>query len=222
LTVVETNNQDIPPTRPFIHIPPLLLPDPHIARVGLRIRRWVHADPSHNARLHIRTFPTTVTRDGDTVLLPRRAITRARKLATTGETQRALQSWRGQRERRAGVWILLGRCDPGLRASLGVPLCCAVPLYAARRDRSLVRQQLSMGRIRTNISQGLAPPFKHALLAWTELLLHHHLPRLQRPALPPPHRAFTGPRCSYSDIVVRLIVWLQYVNAFCASVMGGR
>jgi hypothetical protein len=75
--------------------------------------------------------------------------------------------------------------------------------------------------MRTNISQGLAPPFEYSPPTGPELLLHHHLPWLQRPALPPPHRASVGPRRSYGDIMVRLVIWLQYVNTFCASVMGG-
>jgi hypothetical protein len=90
LTVVETNNKDIPSTRSIVHIPSLLLPDPYIDRVGLRIRRRVYADPAHNTRLHIRPLPVTLARDSDTVLLPRRPIAWAWKLAATWATERTV------------------------------------------------------------------------------------------------------------------------------------
>ena len=90
MTFVETNNKDIPPTRPIVHIPSLLLPDPHIDRMGFRIRRWVYADPPYNARLHIRTLPTTLARDSDAVLLSRRPVAGARKLAATWATERTI------------------------------------------------------------------------------------------------------------------------------------
>jgi hypothetical protein len=72
------------------------------------------------------------------------------------------------------------------------------------------------------MSQGLASPLELALPAGAELLLHHHLPRIQRPALPPPHRAPTSTGCCHGYTLVRLVIRLQHVDTFRAGVMGGR
>ncbi|KAJ8108880.1 hypothetical protein OPT61_g7860 [Boeremia exigua] len=69
---------------------------------------------------------------------------------------------------------------------------------------------------------GLAAAGEHALRLRAHLLLHHHLPRLQRAAVFAPHRAATRPSRDSDDTVVRIAVWIQYGEALCAGHMGGR
>jgi hypothetical protein len=117
---------------------------------------------------------------------------------------------------------LLGCRYQSICACLGLPLRRAVPMHAARWDRSLVRHQALKYRMCTDIPQGLAPPFEFPLPPRAELLLHHHLSRLQRPTVPPPHRTPTSTSRRYGDTVVRFIIRFQHVDTFRASVMGGR
>jgi hypothetical protein len=135
----ETNYKDISPPRPLLHIPPLPLHDTHFARMGLRIRRWFHTNAAYNYGVHIRALPSTFAPHSHIVLLPRRTITRTRELVTTRSSEGIVQSERGRWwERRAGIWVLLGRCDTSICTSLGVSLCGAVLVHAAYRNGSLV------------------------------------------------------------------------------------
>lgn len=139
LTVLETNHQDIPSPRSVIHIPTLLLPHPHFTCVGLRIRRWLYTDASHNHGLHLRTLPGAIAVDSDAVLLPSRPVIGSRQHIAAWATERPVQSWRGLGQGRVGVWILLGCCHQSVCASLGVSLRCAIPVHATNRHTPLVR-----------------------------------------------------------------------------------
>jgi hypothetical protein len=86
----------------------------------------------------------------------------------------------------------------------------------------LVRHDTFCKEAHTDKSKGLTPRFEHALPHRSELLLHHHLPRLQCPAFPPPHRAPTGASRCNCDPVVRIIIRFQHVDPFRASFVGGR
>ena len=135
----ETNHKNIPPPRPDLHISPRLPPHTHVPRLGLRVRQRLWADTVHNARVYIRALPATVACHGDTFLLPRRAVTRARELVTTRAAARVVQFERGGwREGRAGVWVLLGRCYKSVCAGVGVSVCGAISVYAACADGALV------------------------------------------------------------------------------------
>jgi len=139
LTLAETNYKNIPPTRPILHIPPLLPPHPYITRLGLRIRQRLHANTTHNARLHFRALLTIIAGHCDTVLLPGWTTTRTRELVAPRQAERAVQSERGRRWKgRARIWVLLGRSDTSVRTCLGIPLCCAILVHAACGDGSLV------------------------------------------------------------------------------------
>ena len=73
---VETNHKDVPPARPFLHVPTFLLPHPHIPRLGLRIRRWLHTNSPHHACFHLWAFSAAITHHSHNVLLSRRPLTR--------------------------------------------------------------------------------------------------------------------------------------------------
>ena len=72
--IVETNHKVIPPAGPFLHIPTLLLPYPHIARLGLRIRRRLYTNPPHYTRLHIRPLSAPLAPGSNSVLLLGRSV----------------------------------------------------------------------------------------------------------------------------------------------------
>jgi hypothetical protein len=136
----ETNHKNIPPPRPLLHIPPLPVHDPHVARMGLRIRRRLHANITHNHGLYIRTLLTTFATHSNTILLPRRTTARTRELITARSSERIVQLERGRWwERRAGIWILLGCRNKSVCTSMGVPLRRSVLVHAADRNGSLVR-----------------------------------------------------------------------------------
>jgi hypothetical protein len=60
----------------------------------------------------------------------------------------------------------------------------------------------------THITQALPPPLKHTLPLRLKLLLHHHLPGLQRAAVPAPHGAAARADSRHDDIVVLELVWV--------------
>jgi hypothetical protein len=53
------------------------------------------------------------------------------------------------------------------------------------------------------------PPLELPLPRGPKLLLHHHLPRVQRFTLPTPHRAFTSPVRGNHNLMVCLVIWVQ-------------
>jgi hypothetical protein len=57
--------------------------------------------------------------------------------------------------------------------------------------------------------QVLNTPLKHALPRGLKLLLHHHLPRVQRFTIPTPHRAFISPMCGNDNTMVCLVIWVE-------------
>lgn len=105
---VETNNKDIPPTRPILHISALLLPYSHLPRLGFRIRRWFHTDPPHNARFYFWALLAALACRSHSILLPCRPITGPRQYTAARPTKRPIQPWRRLWQGRAGVWLLLG------------------------------------------------------------------------------------------------------------------
>lgn len=70
--------------------------------------------------------------------------------------------------------------------------------------------------------QALHLPLKFPLPRCPHILLHHNLPRLQRPPLPPPHRAPPRSHCNHYNSMVRISIWIQHGKAFRARVMGWR
>jgi hypothetical protein len=113
--------------------------------MGLRICRWLHTDPPYNHGLYIWPLSAAFAVDSYAVLLPSRPIIRSRQHTATWTEERTLQPGGRLGQGRAGIWLLLGRCDPGLCAGLGVPLRCAVPVHATDRHTSLVSVQASVG-----------------------------------------------------------------------------
>jgi hypothetical protein len=144
----ETNHKNIPPPRPLLHLPPLLLPLHNLSGLGLRIRRRLHTNPTHLARLHIRTLPPALPRHRNALLLPRRSAPRARWFLSSPSAARPLQLersrwWQG----RAGIRVLLGCGDTRICTGLGVFVCRAVLVHAACWNGTLVRQNpLNMRR----------------------------------------------------------------------------
>jgi hypothetical protein len=153
----ETNHKNIPPPRPLLHIPSLLLPNPHITRMGLRIRRRLHTNTTYNNGFYIWTLPSPLPRHSNIILLSRRTLTRTRKLHITRSPARTVQLERSRRrQRRAGIWILLGRCYKSICASLGVSVCGAVFVYAADWDGSLVSERFDLSDVvTTNSNQAI-------------------------------------------------------------------
>jgi hypothetical protein len=91
LTTVETNHKNIPPTRSILHVPTVVLPHIDLSRMGVRIRRWFHANATHHAGLYLRTLFTPVVGHSDTILFPGRSVARARKLHASWSETRAVQ-----------------------------------------------------------------------------------------------------------------------------------
>jgi hypothetical protein len=144
LTVVlETNHKNIPPPRPLLHIPPLLLLDAHFPGMGLCIRRRLYANTTYNARIHIWALSPSLATHSNTILLPCRTTTWAWKFNTPRPPKRPIQSERSRRwKRRARIRILLGRGHKSVRASVGVLVRGAVLVYAIDRDGTLASQSL--------------------------------------------------------------------------------
>jgi hypothetical protein len=189
LTVcLETNYKNLSSSRSLLHIPPLLFLNAHVPRVGLRVCRRLHANTTYNHGLYIWAFPPTFARDCDTVLLPCWAVTWARELITPRATEGPIQLERSRRrKRRAGIWILLGCCDTSICTSLGLSVRGAISVHATCRDRSLVSTSILTGVLNTDSPKGIACPLKLDIPLRTQLLLHYHFPRIQRPSLPTSH-----------------------------------
>jgi len=134
LTTAETNHEDIPPTRSVLHVPTVVLPHIDLSRMGVRIRRWLHANATHHAGLHLRTLPTTVVGHSDIILFPGRSVARPRKLYAPRSETRAVQLRRRRGQRGAGVWILLGCFNTRICTSVGVSLRGTIPVHASHRN----------------------------------------------------------------------------------------
>ena len=139
----ETNHQDLSPSRPLLHIPPLLLPHTHIPRLGLRLRRWFHADSTHHSRLHIRALSAPLARHSHTFLLPRWAAPGTRKQPPARAAAWSVQPRRGKRQGRARIRVLLGRGNSRLCTGMGIPIRTAISVHALGWHGTLVRQNPS-------------------------------------------------------------------------------
>ena len=138
LTSAETNHKNVPSTRSVLHVPTVVLPHIDLSRMGIRIRRWLHANATYYAGLHLRTLSSAVVGHSDAILLPGRSVAGAWKLHAAGPETRAVQLGRGRGQRRAGVWILLGCFNTRICTGVGIPLRGTVPVHASHRNEPLV------------------------------------------------------------------------------------
>lgn len=133
---IRRNEEHMAPPRPVIHLPSVLLPPPHLHRLGSRLRRWLLTRPPHNPRLHLRALHRPLPSHRNNSILPRRPLTRARRTRTSRKAKaRPICTARGGGA--AGVRILLRCIDTSLLPRLGIPIRHPVSSDAHHREELL-------------------------------------------------------------------------------------
>lgn len=111
LTSKLRNKEYMAQTRPFIHLPALLLPSPNSSILGPRLRRRLLSNRSDNSRLHLRPLSRDLPHRLYNRLLLRRKAARTGSGRSTRQKQETRIIWTARERtcRTVGIWILF-RC----------------------------------------------------------------------------------------------------------------